>query len=106
MNLGAISFGDNVRIRETNDTLELGVANLVGSVYGETTPSITGVDVVGDLTGDFAVNVYFEETGLDFWFSPDLLEFVDHGAGQTMTLDGAGKKWVRTEDGEWVEAVD
>ena len=105
MNSSQISFGDNVRVRESAETLELGVAKLEGSVYGETTPSVTGVNVIGELTEDFALNVYFENIDTDYWFSPSLLEFVDHGAGTTMTIDGSNKKWVRNEDGEWIEST-
>lgn len=42
-----ISFGDNVRVRSTLETEALGMAGHVGQVYGETTPSVTGMAVVG-----------------------------------------------------------
>ena len=41
----AISFGDNVRVLTTQLTTALGLAGLTGAVYGETTPSDTGVEV-------------------------------------------------------------
>lgn len=97
----AISFGDTVRVIETPSTVEAGVAGLAGSVSGETTPSVTNVDVIGELEEDFAFNVYFEEKQLGYWFDPGLLEFVDHAAGTEITLDGVDKKWVRTDTGEW-----
>jgi hypothetical protein len=99
-----ISFGDNVRVRDTEITRAKGVAGLVGPVYGETVPSVTGADVIGETTGDYAINVYFEERDELLWFSPNLLEFVDHGAGTEITLKGVDKKWVRTENGEWEES--
>ena len=58
---------------------------------------------VGPITDDYAVNVMIEGHPEGLWMSPDLVEFVDHGAGTTMTLDGVPKKWTRTESGEWLE---
>lgn len=98
-----ITFGDNVRVRDTAATHAAGVAGLTGPVYGETTPSVTRVDVIGKLTGDYAINVYFEDRDESLWFAPDQLELVDHGAGAEITLDGVDKKWTRTESGEWDE---
>ena len=103
MNEKAISFGDTVRVIATRVTTDAGYADLVGTVYGETTPSVTGVEVIGDVKGDYAINVYFKEKDTSVWFDPGLLQFVDHGAGQEITLDGVEKKLVRNEDGEWVE---
>lgn len=99
-----ISFGDNVRVRSSTETQAMGVVGLVGQVYGETTPSVTNIEVVGDVTDDYAINVFFEERGESIWFAPDLLEFVDHGAGTEFTLDGVDKKWTRTASGDWVES--
>ncbi|MHC4879294.1 MAG: hypothetical protein ACYTGL_22800 [Planctomycetota bacterium] len=98
-----IAFGDNVRVVTTADTESLGVAGLVGSVYRHTTPSVTCVDVVGEITDDFAFNVHFEEVNAEFWFAPELLEFVDHGARAEITLDGVPKKRTRDADGGWDE---
>ncbi len=99
-----ISFGDNVRVRDTAATRAAGVVGLSGPVYGETTPSVTQVEVIGELTGDYAINVYFEERNESLWFAPDQLEFVDHGAGLELVLHGVDKKWTRTESGEWEES--
>ena len=99
-----VSFGDNVRVIATPDTERLGLAGLSGQVYGHTTPSVTDVDVIGDLTDDFAINVHIEERDADFWFVPELLEFVDHAAGTEITLDGVPKKWTRSADGGWDES--
>ena len=99
----SVSFGDNVRICPTPETEAKGVAGLHGVVYGETTPSSSGVEVVGIVDADYAVNVYFENLNESFWFSPALVEFVDHGAGQEVTLKGVPKKWVRAASGEWLE---
>ena len=55
-----ITFGDTVRLLSTPETEAVGVAGQVGKVYGETTPSASGVKVVGELVGDYALNVHFE----------------------------------------------
>ena len=56
-----ISFGDNVRIATTPLTVSLGLAGLTGAVYGETTPSVTGVEVIGEIANDYAINVNLDE---------------------------------------------
>src|SRR5260370_42708500 len=91
-NQTSISFGDNVRIRTTDLTSELKLAGLVGHVYGQTTPCATNVEVIGEIKTDYAVNVYFDDLRESFWFAEDLLEFVDHGPGLEMTLEGVPKK--------------
>jgi hypothetical protein len=96
-----IEFGDNVRIAVTPATEEAGVAGRVGQVYGETTPSVTAVQVIGDAHGDYAINVFFKDRNESLWFSSELLEFVDHGPG-TIVKSG-DKTFVRTEQGEWRE---
>ena len=99
-----ISFGDNVRVVSTPETDAAGVAGCIGQVYGETTPSVTGVPVVGASTQDHAINVHFEGRSDTLWFAPELLEFVDHAAGTEIRLDGVPKKWTRSASGEWIEA--
>ena len=94
------AFGDKVRIRHSPETESKGLAGLVGNVYGQTTPSVTGVEVIGELTSDYAINVFFEDRDESFWFAPALVEFVDHAPGMEVTLDGVAKKWVRTETGD------
>jgi len=98
-----ISLGDNVRIRSARCTVECGLAGLVGQVFGETTPSVTGVSVIGQLTSDFALNVCFSSHPGEYWFAQELLEFIDHAPGMAMTIRGASKRWVRTADGDWAE---
>jgi hypothetical protein len=75
-----VSFCDKVRVRAMRETETCGVVGLVGTVYGETRPSVTGVTVVGELNADYAVNVQFDGRKETFWFAPELLEFVDGGA--------------------------
>lgn len=98
-----ISFGDNVRVRVVAATEAAGIAGLVGQVRGETTPSVTQVDVIGELEADFALNVHFEERGDSHWLAPDLLELVDHAPGTEIRLKGVPKRWVREADGSWQE---
>ena len=99
----ALSFGDNVRVRVTPETEAAGVAGLAGSVFGVTTPSITGVQVIGRVESDVAINVFLEEKGEGLWFAEDLLEFVDMGVGWAIRLKGVPKQWVRQPSGEWAE---
>ena len=98
-----ISFGDNVRVKETPVTEQAGVAGLAGNVHGETRPSVTNVDVIGEAKEDFALNVFFENRNESLWFAPELLDLVDHAPGTEITIKGIDKKWVRREDGKWDE---
>jgi len=99
-----ISFGDNVRVKTSDVTKQAGIAGVVGAIFGETTPSKTGVFVVGTPTRDFALFVQPEDNANGFWIDPDQLEFIDHGAGHVFHLGGpVNKQWVRTEDGGWRE---
>lgn len=101
---GAAGFADRVRIKRTERTQEAGVADLEGVVYGETTPSVTGVDVIRELSTDFALNVYFESRGDSLWFSPELVELIDHAPGTELRLEGVDTVWIRREDGSWAES--
>lgn len=98
---GDICYGDNVRIRRTPETERLGIAETIGNVYGETTPSESGVEVVGELRSDYALNVYFESRQKSHWFAPELLEFVDHAPGTEVHVHGSPFKSVRQRDGSW-----
>ncbi len=102
----SISFGDHVRVRPTPETETHGVAGLCGQVYGETTPSVTGVSVIGTVRHDYALNVHFDGRAQTLWFAPELLEFVDPAPGTEIRLDGVPKKWTRSASGEWIETED
>jgi hypothetical protein len=97
-----LGFGDTVRVRRAPCTEAVDVAERVGQVYGETTPSVTAPDVIGELLRDYAINVHFRELGRGYWFADQLLEFVDHGPGTTMTIGDTTV--VRRADGEWDSA--
>lgn len=99
-------FGDNVRIKETPETQALGIAGRLGNIYGFTTPSVTRVDLVGSKVEDLAYSVNIEELNKQFWLAPELIEFVDHGAGVEMRLDGVPTTWRREADGSWTELPD
>jgi len=94
---------DNVRVVATSETESRGFAGRTASCYGFTTPSITGegIDAIGGTDADLAFNLYFEDTEEDAWFAPDLVEFVDHGPGQTIGI--AGKTFIRNADGDWID---
>jgi hypothetical protein len=96
-----ICYGDNVRIRRTRETERLGVADAIGNVYGDTTPSETGVEVIGELRSDYAFQVYFESLKKSCWFAPEMLEFVDHAPGTEVHVHGSAFKSVRQRDGTW-----
>jgi hypothetical protein len=100
---GPPSFGDNVRIRSSPETESKGLAGLTGQVFGQTTPTVSGVEVIGEASSDYAINVFFDDRKESFWFAPSLVEFVDHAPGTEATLEGVPKKWVRTETGQWRE---
>jgi hypothetical protein len=69
-----VGFWNTVCIRESPETVALGLAGCRGSVYGMTAPSSSGVSVIGACEEDFALSVYFGDEGRQLWFSPDLIE--------------------------------
>jgi hypothetical protein len=97
------TFGNKVKIKSTPETEEKGVANKIGEVYGQTTPSIMDLEIIGKPKEDFAVNVHFNDLGESFWFDQDLLEYLDNGQGSVISFDGINKKWTKGENGEWIE---
>ncbi len=99
----AIAFGDNVRILSSSATDGAGITGLVGSIYGETVPSASGVSVLGELADDYAVNVFVEELKTGYWLDPSLVEFVDYGAGAEITVQGSPIRIVRQGDGSWAD---
>jgi len=97
------NFGNKVRIKKTPETEEKSLANKEGEVFGQTTPSMMDLEVIGNLKEDFAVNVHFEDLDKSFWFTKDLIENLDSGKGAEITLDGIDKKWTKGADGQWIE---
>lgn len=95
------SFGDNVRVLSSPETKSRGIAGLAGQVYGFTTPSVTGVSVIGGDSEDFAINVSIAGHGSDLWLATNLVELIDHAPGTTISVDGAPTHSVRNTDGSW-----
>jgi hypothetical protein len=97
-----ITFGDTVRVKATPETEAAGLAGLTGEVYGQSVPSISGASpIIGPLSKDYAVNVFFTDRNETHWFAEQLLEFVHHTPGAELQLDGVAGQWVRDADGKW-----
>jgi hypothetical protein len=97
-----ITFGDTVRVKAAPETEAAGLAGLTGEVYGQSVPSISGASpIIGPLTEDYAVNVFFTDRNEAHWFAEQLLEFVDHTPGAQLSIDGVAGQWVRDTDGKW-----
>ena len=98
-------FGDSVRIKDTALTREKQVAGLHGVIYGFTTPSVSQVPVIGELSGDRAFNVFFDERSEGLWFVPELIELVSRSAQLEITIGGVAVEMVRRADGGWDEYI-
>ena len=94
-------FGDRVRIKVSPETLAAELAGLEGDIHGFTTPSVTGVTVVGGAPDDHALNVFVQSKNTAFWVRPDLVEFLHVNAGFELTVGGVSA--VRQADGTWLE---
>jgi len=93
-----ISYGDTVKILNSEKTDELGLSGKIGEVLGETRPSSTGVSFIGDDKDDYVINVAFEEPNAEYWFVPELLELINKEAETIETTDlphamNSNKKW-------------
>lgn len=97
------SFGNKVKIKDSPQTREKGLAGKTGDVYGQTTPSMMDFEIIGTPKDDFAVNVYFDDLKTSYWFDADLLETIDDGQGSVITLDGVDKKWTKGQNGQWID---
>jgi hypothetical protein len=89
----------------TPDTTKRGLAHRTGHIYGETTPSVTNIEVIGTLTQDYALNVHIEELDESFWFAAELIELIDHAPGTEIRLHGVPKRWTRSAVGSWLEEL-
>lgn len=94
---------DRVRIKLSEETERLRLAGLEGHIYGWTTPSVTGVDVIGAQDDYIAVNVFIEKLDEDFWFAKDLVEVLGPEVGAVFSLDASENEYVRLADGSWKE---
>ncbi|QLC23005.1 hypothetical protein HFP51_12900 [Parasphingopyxis sp. CP4] len=94
-------FMDRAKIKKSEETDRRGLAGLEGHIYGWTTPSVTGVDVIGAQDEDFAINVFIETLDEDFWFTKDLVEVLGPEVGAVFSLDASENENVRLPDGSW-----
>jgi hypothetical protein len=94
----APNIGDAVRVVRTPLTSDLGWADREGTFYGFTTPSATGIAVIG-LSGDIGFNVGFGE-GSSEWFDPVLVERIGFDPAGTMST--GDRRFARNADGNWV----
>lgn len=98
-------LGDRVKIRTAAETEAAGIAGRSGVVHGTTTVSVAGVEIIGSPTDDVALNIAIDESQETVWLAPSLVEFIDHNAGATITLDGVPKEWTRDVSGNWIEST-
>ncbi len=96
-----IAFGDVVRIRSVPETDAAGLAGCEGEVLGLTTPSVTGIEVIGETDDDIAFSVSLEGKEGEFWFTPDLIELIERGVDLEISIGEARDKWVKRADGSW-----
>src|SRR5512143_2829905 len=98
-----LSFADRVRVREVPETSGKRLAGRIGEIHGFTMPATSGVEVIGATSHDVALGVYFDELKEALWFAPELLDFVDHGEGTAIRVQGSDVEWVKTERGDWTQ---
>lgn len=92
-------FGDEVRIVPSPETDARGYAGRIGVCHGFTTPSFSGVEVIGETQNDYALHVRFDDTDENAWFSPDVVELVSHAVGTVIRI--GDKTFRRNADGCW-----
>jgi hypothetical protein len=89
--------GHKVRIRSTPATQAAGVDGRTGNLAGYTTPSMTGLEVIGEIKDDVAFGVEFKNPHTQLWFAPELLEFLDRTSDLEIQI--YGKRWQWRADG-------
>lgn len=94
---------DAVRIRTTPVTEAAGYGGAEGVVYGVTTVSMTGVEVIGEAEDDTALNVDFSGARPAAWFQPSLVEVI--GTPETTIEIGRATITRAAGSDEWVETV-
>lgn len=95
------TFGDRVRIVSAPATVDAGWADREGTCLGWTTPSVSGVEVIGLTESDFAVNVGVEMNwGVNAWFDTSLVEVIDHSPGTVIRV--GDQSLIRDADGNWI----
>ncbi len=92
------SLGDHVRILVDPATAQGGWTGREGTCSGFTTPSLNGVNVIGDPETDLGINVSFDN-GEAAVFAPHLVKFIDHASVTTITV--GDKRMSRDIHGNW-----
>lgn len=90
-------FGARAKVMATAETEAAGIAGWIGTVFGQTTPSLSKVSVLGVPHNDFAINLNFGKPSESYWFAEHLLELVE--APPEMRVDIDPKKG----DGGFIE---
>jgi hypothetical protein len=98
-----IDFGDKVKFLDDQVTREAGVAGKEGICVGFTTPSITRIEFIGDVSKDYAISIQLTEDSKIIWVTPNLVEFLNYGAGQIMEVGNI--RATRQSDGSWKEEL-
>jgi len=94
-----MTMGDRVCIRENDDPIAHVLSGRCGIVYGDTTPSISAVDVIGRTNFDYAVNVCLDGDSASSWYALELIEFIERGDGTTIKV--GEHTYTRRADGGW-----
>jgi hypothetical protein len=79
-------------VKRDPETNAAGVAGLTGRVVGRTTPSTSGMPVIGTAADDVALAVKFDEPRDSLWFSPELLEALDDDRAAATCARTPGRK--------------
>nr|WP_314434702.1 hypothetical protein [uncultured Brevundimonas sp.] len=94
---------DAARIRSTPLTDKLGYGGVEGVIFGVTTVSMTGVEVIGEPEDDCALNVDFEGRLAAAWFQPSLVEVI---GSPEMTMTIGNTTLTRSADSDvWIDAA-
>jgi hypothetical protein len=97
---------DRVRIEDSEQTRDQGLAGRISLVHGVPASSHSGVGPVisGVAQVDRALFVRFEDPEGEAWFAPSLVVFVDHNEGVTVRL--GDDSHVRDAEGCWWREAD
>jgi hypothetical protein len=77
-----------------------GYSGRFGQCWGFTTPSATGIEVVGGPVEDIALNIHCDDEAVaDAFFRPGDLELLDHDPGLEIQIGET--HLVRDDEGGW-----
>ena len=98
-----IEFGDYVKFVDNEKTRAAGVALKEGVCVGFTTPSVSNIEIIGDIEIDYAICVELKDNSEIIWATQNLLEFIGYGEGQVMEIGNI--RVTRRSDGNWKEEI-